>query len=317
VFKKMKCPKCTKLAFVRPRGRFTRKIDGRMVRRFHCLACKLGYSSQTSALDYRHKKPWINQRTFNLLCKGTSQRATAQILGVRPAAIARRVVRFGQVAKANLATYRATRPRVTKVVFDEMESFEHTKCKPLTIPLAVEDKTRRILAVKVGSIAAKGPLAAISLKKYGPRRCDRRKLLRQLFSDLKVCCIPGVEFSSDESRHYPVTLRKIFPQSTHTRFKGRRGCIVGQGELKSVKFDPLFSLNHTCAMIRDNIKRMTRRTWCTTKRPDRLEYLLNLYAYFHNMILDGIKQPKLTTGLYLVPTKTSQREIISIGTKPE
>ena len=40
-----------------------------------------------------------------------------------------------------------------------METFEHTKLKPLTIPMAVEQGTRRILAVDVGKIAAKGHLA--------------------------------------------------------------------------------------------------------------------------------------------------------------
>jgi hypothetical protein len=51
---------------------------------------------------------------------------------------------------------------------------------------------------------------------------------------------------------------------------------VGQGELKRGGFDPLFSLNHTAAMFRDRLKRLSHRTWCTTKRPDRLQLLLDL-----------------------------------------
>jgi len=45
--------------------------------------------------------------------------------------------------------------------------------------------------------------------------------------------------------------------------KGRRECVVGQGELKGGGFDPLFSLNHTCAMIRAHVSRLFRRTWNT------------------------------------------------------
>jgi hypothetical protein len=62
---------------------------------------------------------------------------------------------------------------------------------------------------------------------------------------------------------------------------------VGQGELKRGGFDPLFSLNHTAAMFRDRLKRLSRRTWCTTKRPDRLQLLLDLYAWYHNELLAG------------------------------
>jgi hypothetical protein len=35
-------------------------------------------------------------------------------------------------------------------------------------------------------------------------------------------------------------------------------------------------------MIRANVNRMFRRTWCTTKRRDRLEAHLVLYADYHN-----------------------------------
>ncbi|MCB0350947.1 MAG: transposase, partial [Bdellovibrionales bacterium] len=68
----------------------------------------------------------------------------------------------------------------------------------------------------------------------------------------------------------------------HLTTPGQRGCVAGQGELKKVAFDPLFSINHTFAMCRANINRLLRRTWCTTKRPDRLVAHLDLYVNFHN-----------------------------------
>ena len=52
--------------------------------------------------------------------------------------------------------------------------------------------------------------------------------------------------------------------------------------MKAGGFDPLFSLNHTCAMYRDNTKRLSRRTWCTTKIVPRLQCLLDIYTVFHN-----------------------------------
>ncbi|MCT4641319.1 MAG: hypothetical protein N4A33_03410, partial [Bacteriovoracaceae bacterium] len=60
--------------------------------------------------------------------------------------------------------------------------------------------------------------------------------------------------------------------------------IAGQGELKRVYFDPLFKINHTLAMLRANINRLMRRTWCTTKDPIRLSDHLELFIYYYNQI---------------------------------
>ena len=39
-------------------------------------------------------------------------------------------------------------------------------------------------------------------------------------------------------------------------------------------------------MFRDNLKRLSRRSWCTTKRADRLQCLVHLYVCAHNSIID-------------------------------
>src|SRR5690606_34657868 len=113
-------------------------------------------------------------------------------------------------------------------------------------------------SLEVGQIAAKGHLAEIARKKYGYRACQRSLALKRVFSDMQACCIEEVIIKSDQSHHYPHRVRRYFPRSTHITTKGRRGCVVGLGELKAGGFDPLFCLNHTYAMIRDNLKRLAR-----------------------------------------------------------
>lgn len=95
----------------------------------------------------------------------------------------------------------------------------------------------------------------------------------------------GAEFSSDEDPLYAALVRKHYPGARHQRYRGGRGCVTGQGELKKLRFDPLFALNHTCAMLRANINRLFRRTWCTTKKVACLEQHLAVYRDFHNRIL--------------------------------
>ncbi len=287
------CPHCQCTQIPRNRGSYIRPSDGKKIKRFKCLRCHRSFSENAFGIEYRLRKRDVNQSIFRILCTGVSQRACAFLMRVDRGTIARRVDRFGACAQNNLAVYRQSRPKATAVLIDEMESFEHTKCKPLTMPIAVEEKTRKILSVGVGRIAAKGHLAAISRAKYGPRVCERKKSLTKMLNELKSCVSTCLVIKSDESHHYPGLIRNILAKSTHISFKGQRGCVVGQGELKAVGFDPLFSLNHTYAMIRDNIKRLSRRTWCTTKRPDKLELLLGMYAWFHNLKLD-LKPAEIT-----------------------
>ena len=284
----MNCPTCFNPAS--KRGFYLRPSDQKKIQRYKCGICARSFSHQTVQPDFRLRLRRQNQIIFRLISSGVSQRRCALILNMKQVAISRRVVKFGRVAETNLAHYRKTRKKVNKAIFDELETFEHSKCKPLTVPIAVEDKTRKILCLGVGQIAAKGHLSKIALQKYGPRKCERDQVLNSVMSDLKNCCDERVTLKSDQSHFYPKLVKKYFPSAEHRTSKGRRGCVVGQGELKVGGFDPLFSLNHSYAMFRDNLKTLSRRTWCTVKKPSRLKSLLYLYAWFHNLYLDNPKR---------------------------
>ena len=147
------------------------------------------------------------------------------------------------------------------------------------------DRHRKILGFQVSSMPARGVDAARARAKYGHRPDDRSKGLHTLFENVKRVVSTEGTLKSDEKTLYPRFVRKYFPKATHETFKGRRGCVVGQGELKRGGFDPLFFLNHTAAMIRANVNRLFRRTWCTTKKPERLIDHLWLYTSFHNTVL--------------------------------
>ncbi len=82
--------------------------------------------------------------------------------------------------------------------------------------------------------------------------------------------------------HCPKLVKKHLPGRTHKRVKGGRGAITGQGELKKLRFDPIFSLNHTCAMLRANLSRLARKTWSTTKTIQGLIDHLSIYAAYHH-----------------------------------
>jgi len=264
------------------------------VQRYACRGCRKFFSTQTNSLSYRAKKSYLDQPLFRLLNSAVSQRRAAKILGIHQTTVARKIVRLSKFAVENLNANNGSK-NLEKAVFDEMETFEHTKMKPLSIAVAVEEGARRILSMQVAQMPAKGLLAERSQKKYGPREDKRPAALSTMLQTIKGAAKATLTLKSDESPRYPRQVRQVFGDAVEYRqFKGRRGCVVGQGELKAGGFDPLFSLNHTCAMTRDNVKRLSRKTWCTTKKPEMLQHMLNLYACYHNQTLDKtIRLPKI------------------------
>jgi len=173
---------------------------------------------------------------------------------------------------------------VTHMQFDDLITSEHTKMKPLAITVAVNSKNREILGMRVSKIPAFGLLAKKSRKKYGYRKSNHMNEAHALFKNIKDSISSTALIESDEHKRYPELVKKHFPKAHHRQFKGDKGAITGQGELKKRKYDPLFTMNHTCAMLRANVNRLIRKTWCTTKKVEMLQNHLDIFMSFYNAI---------------------------------
>ncbi len=263
-------------------GSFYRRSDSRLIQRFKCLECARTFSHATFAAAYRQKKRQLNQTVRDLLCAKVTQNRIAKVLRIDRKTVARKLLYLAELATLELQASNLETPRAEVIEFDDLETSEHTKCKPLAVSVAVEYKTRRIIDLTVARMPAKGRLAKIAREKYGPRKDERRQARRELFGRLQLSVHPRATIKSDMSSHYTHDITKYFPQAEHKRFKGRKACIAGQGELKKGGFDPIFSLNHTFAMMRDGLACLVRRTWATTKKPEMLLARLMVYAVYHN-----------------------------------
>jgi transposase-like protein len=266
-------------------GAYYRTSDGKWVKRLKCKTCNLHFSAATFEKAYGQNKRRVNPMVFNLLCSGMSQRRIALLLNIHRKTVARKLAFLALVSKERQVRLLKSLPKVQRFQFDDLITIEHTKCKPLAVSLAVESGTRCILGFEVSRIPASGHLAEISRKKYGRQPNQRPRALRRLLEKIRPMVVENASISSDEDPLYSSVVKRSFPNAVHHRYPGGRGCVTGQGELKKLKFDPLFSLNHTCAMLRANINRLFRRTWCTTKKMACLEQHVALYMDFHNTVL--------------------------------
>ena len=282
----MKCPYSCSLdkslsGKTKKNGCCKRDSDGKYIQRYYCFHCKKTYSSATVSDLYGQNKRRINNQVLKLMCSGVSQRRIAMLLNVHRITVVRKFRFLADKIKQSTELLE----NVEEIQFDHMETLEHTKLKPVAILVVVDKKTRKILSAKASQMPSKGLLVKKSLQKYGKRKDDRAKVMKEVFSDLKQKYTNIQKIESDESPHYQTLVHHYFTGVNYKQYKGRRGCVTGQGELKAGGKDPLFSLNHTCAMFRANINRLFRRTWCTTKVISELQRHLDLYAYYHNTYL--------------------------------
>lgn len=276
------CPHCFKKTF-KKKGYYYRKISKTYIPRYLCHNCKKHFSTRTCSKTFRQKRPDLNSKIFDYLTSGVSLRRTAKKLRCNYSTVYRKFLWLSERAyqhhlKQNFA--------VNILQFDEMESIEHTKLKPLTIALAVCD-AYKILGVKVGMIPAKGHLSQISRQKYGPRPDQSSLVIKDLLTNLMITP-KGKNFivKSDSKPSYKALVRTAFPDQKHVTHLARANK-EKRREMKYTKFekqifDPIFATNQRMAKFRDHIKRLTRRSWCTTKKIINLEKNIYLYIADNN-----------------------------------
>ena len=274
--------RCCVPKYARPHGSYKRSSDGQTIQRYYCRVCRSTYSAATLSPLKWQKKRQINHPLMELLSANVTLSAAARILRVNPKTVAKKLIFLGSLCnKRNQHAaihYRA----VDHIQFDELQTIEHTKLKPLSVAMAVSKKERKILGFRVSSMPATGHLAKMSRKKYGHRPDHRKAGMLDLFKELSGFLSPTVSMSSDECSFYSGVVNRHFPLATYSQYCEKKSAVSGQGELKKIGFDPIFSINHTFAMLRANISRLIRKTWNTTKKVSCLICHLHIYMWMHN-----------------------------------
>lgn len=235
-------------------------------------------SSRTFKLDYRHKKMDLNYKLAKLLVEGVSLRSASRILGLTYKNTYQKFLWLRRIVeeKKKLIHYKET-----EIQFDELETIHHTKCKPLSVTVVTSKEY--LLALQVAEMPAKGRLAKISKQKYGERKDERQHVVESALNYVKSKLkTDPLVIKSDASPFYKNIVERVFSQSFYEQHS-RAGEIdklrskIHENNHKR-RFDPLFDVNHACALLRSQIKRLTRRSWCTTKKVENLQLHLDLFV---------------------------------------
>lgn len=313
------CPKCGITGDFSVKNGYSRTAHNRQYNpNYKCKECEYVFTSKTHRTNKFHKKPEINAQVFKWVCSGVSLAQIARNLKIDKKTIERKIVWLANQAKIahqnRLYDSNSISNHVAHIQLDELETFESSRLKPLSVTIAIDAETGFIFALDVATMNAKGKIATKSREKYGLRKDTRRQSLVKVLNTIKNCrdskdtCpvigsrllsqktradiepsasapetakqlgerLPLV-FSCDSKKTYVPMIKKVFPDAEIHQYllsKQKRG--------DPKKYDPLFTINHLCARLRADIAPLSRKSWTTTKSVEGLQKLLWIYIAWIN-----------------------------------
>jgi len=259
------------------KGYYKTKHNHQPVPRYKCNVCGANFSSHTFRETYNHKKPYINESAFGLFSSSVTIRRAMKLLKVAKKTVERKFQFAAKLAERKHKEELA-KIKTSYVQFDEMETCEATKCKPLSIALAVRPKTGFIIDAQVAKMKCKGKLKnllSISQLKYNWNVDNRGAKCKKVLETIKSVSKDHLTIASDSKKAYISLIKNNLPNAIHTRYLSRKS-------KNKKERDPLFKLNHVCAKIRADLSRMRRRTWAITKKWENLQKHLYIYIAWCN-----------------------------------
>lgn len=268
--------------FWRRRGWYQTQCRLVPTQRFICVRCRRSFSRQTFRIDYRDKRPAANEALLSLLASGVGLRQSARCLKLDVHAIqkkARKLARHMGLLNRNLIR---KLPAGSVVLLDEAETFEHRKFERLTMPVMIDRQSRLILATRVA------PIRRAARK--GSRRRRRQEAHEQRFGARSHRGPNSVRIIMGRLRRLlhgrPATLisdeKPSYASICRRRFSGLLKHVRVPSRLPRNTFNPLFAMNLTQAMLRDNCGRLRQRSWLASKRRRYLHQHLELFSAYRN-----------------------------------
>ena len=264
--KDLKCPHCESKD-KRKRGYLKTKRG--KTQRYECLNCNKTFTKRNHSINYRKRKQQLREQITKRYCEKQSLRAIARTLNASYPTVVKYFRENAELAR------QANKKRVGKdlitsyVQFDQLETYEHTRKKPVGIQISIRPKTREIISAKVGYI----PIRALSVSKQhslGWNERAKRSLHTQkmILETKEALNKKGATISCDKERSQLTTLKDFCTEDFIT---------LAPSSERNKEIDRAFR------RIRNDVSRLNRRTICTTKDITRLQDHLDLYTEYHNV----------------------------------
>ena len=283
--------------------------------RFKCRLCRKGFSRQTFRHDYYDKRPASNAPLLELLTSGVGLRQSGRCLKLNVHSVQRKLRKFSRTCSKMHDNLSPKLPPHRTFLLDEEETYEKSSIQPVTMPVLIELETWFIVAIGTAPIrrlAAEGTRRRAwqdqQEAKYGQRPDASRECVRETLLQLAARVAGGTfTLRSDEKSSYRTLLLEVFGEAVrHETTPGRASRTTS---------NPLFPINTTLAMTRDNNGRLRRRSWLVTKRREDLLAQMHLFMAYRNYVRRRFNRdhPNHTPAylLHLVPRALRFEEVLA------
>jgi hypothetical protein len=254
-------------------GYYVTKHNHQPVPRYQCLHCRRKFSSTLGKPKRQQHRPDLNRRLFEMVVSGVSGRRATLLLGCHRRTFDRKIRFLALLAQSHHAEMLAGL-KTGHVMMDELITFVHARPKRLSVAVVVRVSTGQILAFAVSRLCAH----EFGQTKYQWTEDETSKKIPAMFQSLAPVLKAEATITTDASTSYGKWLRASLPHVKHRAVKS----IVSKLASKSNEKDPLFAINLTFAKMRNDMARLARKTWTTTKSIEGLENHLWLYLAWIN-----------------------------------
>ena len=263
------CPKCFSEEYSK-KGWLKNKKDNKKLRQYQCKACKARFSTNSLKDTKWQKKPKLNDKIMSLYCEGMTLRGICRHEKIAYRTVIRKWRFMAEKARIRHEVALKHGEITTKYIqFDEMQTFEHTKEKPLGIEISIRPKTGQILSAKVCRI----PITALTIAKSKAveynKKTDKREAFYKMIADTKECLDKGYSVLSCDGNRESIKMAKIM-------------CPKSLIETHINDYAGMWRLNHTFAKLRHHLSRLKRKSWATTKNRKYLQMHLDLFIAYQN-----------------------------------
>ncbi len=264
-------------------GSYQPRCRDEPVPRFRCKTCRIGFSRQTFRHDYRDRRPQCNKPLFRLLTSGVGLRQSARLLGLGVQSVQKKFCKIARTLTFLHENLSAELPTGGTYVMDEEETFEAASIRPLTMPVVIHRETWLVVAASVGSIRRLAPAGTARRRRQAWDEGDRGRR-----PDESSACVYEVLLELDRRIEGRLTLQTDKKVSYAAIATGVFGDRLRHETTASTRLrathNPLFPINTTLAMSRDNCGRLRRKSWLVTKVRERLRAQMALWMVYRNYV---------------------------------
>lgn len=259
-------------------------LGGKSYQRYQCKLCKSTFSTRSLNWMGDFRRPELVKEVYALYTSGCSIRRMAIDLKTTKATITNIIKTLADKCHEYHQNYIDNGFIDTNVVFfDEMESFEQSKALPVSIGIAVDIRSKKIIDARVAEIKCKGKLK-LNIDKiidllpahYATRKNYSPQMRYEVMKEIKKCLRDGGTIYTDDKRAYLSLISSVF---------GGRVLHI-HSVSKSIKSHPnpfaFGRFSSVCANIRSYMSRMGRRTLITTKKKEMLQAHLWMFICRYN-----------------------------------